>query len=92
MNLDTEEQAARLERLLVRVEVVPEASADARLPEGVSLAEKDRPILLAAIYSGATHLLTGDVSHFGPLFGQKAGGVLVLRPGTYLRPAEADPP
>lgn len=32
----------------------------------VSLPEKDRPILEAAIRCKATHLLTGDRKHFGP--------------------------
>jgi hypothetical protein len=55
------------------------------LPEGIDLPEKDSPILLAAIEAGATHLLTGDKKHFGKYFGQKVGGVLVLRPRDYLQ-------
>jgi hypothetical protein len=42
------------------------------------------PILLAAIASGATHLITGDLRDFKTLFGRKIGGVLVLRPRDYL--------
>jgi hypothetical protein len=34
---------------------------------------------------GATHLLTGDQQHFGPLFGQQIAGVLILSPGEYLQ-------
>lgn len=58
---------------------------DADLPEGVHLHEKDRPILAAAIEAGASHFLTGDKTHFGHLFGRTVSGVLVLRPGEYLR-------
>ena len=54
-------------------------------PAAMELADKDRPILAAAIQSGATHLLTGDKTHFGQLFGQCVGNMLVLTPGEYLR-------
>jgi hypothetical protein len=37
------------------------AAGKHELPEGVSLPEKDVPILLAAIEARATHLLTGDL-------------------------------
>lgn len=83
-NLADEAQRDRLAELLRCVELVAEADPrsfadDDRLPE------KDRPILRAAIRARATHLLTGDLSHFGPFFGQKLKGVLVLPPGAYLR-------
>ena len=55
------------------------------LPEGVSLPEKDVPILLAAIAARATYLLTGDLRHFGSYFGKRVEGILVLPPGEYLR-------
>jgi len=55
------------------------------LPRGVALPEKDVPILLAAIEARATHLLTGEVRHFGSYFGQRIEGILVLPPGEYLR-------
>ena len=50
----------------------------------MELAGKDRPVLLAAIGVGATHLLTGDFRHFGPYYGKRIEGVLVLPPGGYL--------
>jgi predicted nucleic acid-binding protein len=53
-------------------------------PEAISISKKDVPILLDAINARATHLLTGDKQHFGPLFGQKIGGVLILPPAHYL--------
>ena len=51
----------------------------------IALPDKDRPILLAAITARATHLLTGDVQHFGPYFGQQIDGVMILPPAAYLR-------
>jgi hypothetical protein len=52
---------------------------DDRLPE------KDRPILRAAVHARATHLVTGDVTHFGRFYGKRLQGVVVLSPGDYLR-------
>src|SRR5437879_2519148 len=43
------------------------------------------PILLAAIEARATHLITGDLRHFGPYFGKKIQCILVLPPGNYLK-------
>ena len=54
----------------------------------VDLPEKDRPILIAAIDAKATHLLTGDVKHFGAFYGQRVEGVLILLPAVYLRNAK----
>jgi len=77
-------QLPDLRALLATVNQVPDPPAAAVLPAGVTLPDKDRPILLSAMESQATHLLTGDVRHFGPYFGKNLGGVLVLRPGVYL--------
>lgn len=82
-NLPTPTQRERLERLLGAVRTVPEAG-DRPLPEGLRLPDKDRPIYLAARSAGATHLVTGDVTHFGPYFGRRIEGVLILTPGDYL--------
>lgn len=54
------------------------------LPPEITLVEKDRPILLAAMSVKATHLLTGDKLHFGHLFGTCVEGVLILPPADYL--------
>jgi len=82
-NLAEEAQKRRLARVVRRLEffdVVPR-----QLPPGISLPEKDVPIFLAAIEARATHLLTGDVRHFGPYYGRTVAGILVLSPGTYLK-------
>ncbi len=83
-NLPEGEPRVRLEALLADVEVGTEA-LELPLPAGVNLPAKDRPILLAAVHARATHLLTGDVTHFSPYFGQTIQGVRILRPAEYLR-------
>ena len=74
----------RLERIADGIETVADVG-EGTLPNGIELPVKDRPILLAALAAGATHLLTGDRAHFGPFFGQQVSGVRVERPGDYLR-------
>jgi predicted nucleic acid-binding protein len=44
------------------------------------LPEKDRPVLAAAIQHRCQALLTGDKTHFGPLYGQTIAGVSILSP------------
>jgi predicted nucleic acid-binding protein len=44
------------------------------------LADKDAPIMAAAVEAGADILVTGDRKDFAHLFGQKVEGVLVLNP------------
>ena len=83
-NLAVVEQRDRLDELLESVDSVPEG-VHRPLPEGLDLPTKDRPILQAAIAARATHLLTGDVTHFGAFFGQSIEGVLILPPADYLR-------
>jgi uncharacterized protein len=82
INLNHEVQRTRLVRLAGRVLL---DAGKHELPEGVSLPEKDVPILLAAIEARAPHLLTGDFRHFGSYFGKRVEGILVLPPGEYLR-------
>jgi uncharacterized protein len=84
-NLDGDGRA-RLEVLLSALEIVSDVAVGT-LPVGVELPEKDRPILVAAMAASATHLLTGDLAHFGVLYGRRIGGVLVQRPADYLRGA-----
>lgn len=55
------------------------------MPKGISIPEKDAPILLAAIEAKADYLLTGDIRHFGQYLGRKIGGVTVMLPGQYLK-------
>jgi uncharacterized protein len=78
------DRVARLNDLVSKMTVVA-GTRSGQLPEGVDLPDKDVPILLAAIDSGCSHLLTGDKRHFGTLNGKRIGGVLVQPPSQYLR-------
>ena len=82
INLTEQDQRMRLNRLSEKVQLFE--AAPRQLPRGISLPEKDVPILLAAIEARCTHLLSGDVRHFGPYFG-KIEGVSIVLPGDYLR-------
>jgi uncharacterized protein len=83
-NLIEPDARARLDGLLRDLDVVPEG-AERQLPPEVMLPTEDRPILLSAIAAGAAFLLTGDKRHFGPWFGKRIEGVIVLPPGDFLR-------
>jgi HEAT repeat protein len=82
-NLEDEDQLQRLGRLSSSLRLFEPGSA--RLPRGISLPDKDEPILLAALEARATHLLTGDIRHFGPYLGKSIAGLLIVLPGEYLR-------
>ncbi len=49
------------------------------------LPEKDRPVLAAAIQRRCDVLLTGDKTHFGPLYGRNLEGVTVHSPAGLAR-------
>jgi predicted nucleic acid-binding protein len=83
INLSDENQKSRLTKLSASLHLFE--AGQLPLPRGISLPEKDIPILLAAIASKATHLLTGDVRHFGPYFDRRIAGIAIVRPGDYLR-------
>ncbi len=83
INLTEDAQLRRLEKLSDNLNLFDSTSRE--LPRGVNLPGKDIPILLAAIEARCTHLITGDLRHFGPYFGKKLVGVLVLLPADYLR-------
>ena len=83
INLTEVAQRHRLDRLSVNLSFFDSASH--QLPRGANLPEKDIPILLAAIEAHCTHLITGDLRHFGPYFGKKLSGILVFPPADYLR-------
>jgi predicted nucleic acid-binding protein len=84
-NLETSVQHAALSELLRHVKVLIFHPGSSLLPSGLELPNNDRPILEAAIYSQATHLLTGDMKAFGAYYGRTLAGVLILPPAMYLR-------
>ena len=83
-NLADDDQRHRLDTLGRACEIVPTTVA-AALPEGLVLPPGDRTIFLAAMAAHATHLLTGDRTHFGPYYGRTIAGVLILPPSAYLQ-------
>jgi hypothetical protein len=83
INLTEEHQHRRLSRLSEQIQLFD--AVHGKLPRGISLPEKDVPIMLAAIAARCTHLLSGDVRHFGAYFGKKIEGVAIILPGDYLR-------
>jgi predicted nucleic acid-binding protein len=76
--------APALESMCTGVTVAAEAPASLPIPGGIEIPSKDAPILAAVISSGCSCLLTGDMRHFGPLFGRAIGGVMVLTPAQYF--------
>ena len=83
-NLDLSEQRKRLESLLVKLDVISLCHEEITLPKDVIIKEKDKPILLAAIFARADYLITGDFADFGPFYGKKIKDVLILPPAQYL--------
>jgi uncharacterized protein len=83
INLAENAQRRRLPKLARHVHFFD--AAPRQLPADISLPEKDVPIFLAAIAARATHLITGDVRHFGLYFSKQIAGILVLPPADYLK-------
>lgn len=83
LNLNEDVQRHRLAELLLTVQFCD--APDRELPRGISLPKKDAPILLAAIEVRATHLLTGDVRHFGSYFGKTPTGPLACKADSHWR-------
>ena len=81
-NLDSPEQRAELQKLIGRMEVLTSSPGERHLT--IDLPPKDRPILLGAIESKASYLITGDFTHFGKYYGKTIEGVLILTPSDYL--------
>lgn len=84
-NLTDANQRTRLEGLLQKMEVGEAMMLPPELRGKIDLPEKDWPVLGGAAAAGATHLITGDLRHFGAYFGKKVLGVLVLKPADYLK-------
>ena len=87
-NLPDRAQLLRIELLLESVEVVGAGVLEPDRKEGVTLPDKDWPILSGAVVADATHLITGDLQDFGRYFGERPLGVLVLPPAMYLAQTE----
>lgn len=73
--------AQRLSALAGKVDV---SALTALLAGDHGLLKKDHPILEAAIGSGCTVLLTGDVTHFEHLIGMEVEGTRVMTVSMFL--------
>lgn len=72
-----------LERLLADCHSAPFQPVTPEISQPlVALAEKDRPVLAAAIRLGCDVLVTGDRTHFGALYGSQLQGVEIHSPAT----------
>ncbi len=69
-----------LEAMAARINVGGLLAGGTLLPETLVLPEKDRPVLAAAIQHRCGILVTGDRTHFGPLYGKTIRGVTVMSP------------
>ena len=63
-----------------QLHVAPRQTVDTALAITLPLAEKDRPVLAAAIRLRCSVLLTGDRTHYGALFGKVLHGVTIHSP------------
>jgi predicted nucleic acid-binding protein len=84
-NITDEIQKARFNRLLESFEIIA-TRFDTRDPRlyGVVLPPKDQPVLIDALDAMATHLVTGDRSHFGRYYGKQLAGIWIMTPNDYL--------
>ena len=78
------EQIQRYRRFSESLRVIREWT-HIRIPDWVSIREKDIPIIQAAIAAQATYLVTGDARDFGDYFGQTIAGVEIILPADYLQ-------
>jgi predicted nucleic acid-binding protein len=76
---------AALAGLLKRMKTVPARPHVAALDALTVLPEKDRPVLAAAIQARCDALVTGDIAHFGPLYGKAVHGVKIHSPQSLYR-------
>lgn len=84
-NLEAKFPAAMkdFEDLMMQVEA--SAGTCGSLPAEIApeLPEKDRPVLAASIHNRCEILLTGDKTHFGPLYGRTVEGVVIHSPASF---------
>jgi len=72
--------AQALDNLVAKLELAALPPAHAALSANIPLPEKDKPVLLASLSARCEVLVTGDRTHFGPLFGKRIGAVVIHSP------------
>ncbi len=83
-NLTHPDQHKRLDTLIKPIEVHTEYD-ETLIPPNITLRDKDRPILAAAIGTRAHYLITGDSRDFGSFYGKQISNVMILTPSEYLQ-------
>jgi predicted nucleic acid-binding protein len=73
----------RFEALLNRTMLVSDGPIQI-IPPSVRLVPKDLAILAAAIHSSVDYLVTGDLNHFGHLYGTTVSHIRILAPAPFL--------
>ena len=73
---------ATLQELVGRLTIVP--SPPPVLTSPIELPPGDREAFVAAVASGSSHFLTGDLRHFGSYVGKRVAGVRIQTPAGYL--------
>lgn len=76
-------QISRFEELLAKTEIAADPKRCV-LPPEITLVEKDRPIVAAAIHARVDFLITGDKRHFGHLYHRTIAGVRIISPAEFL--------
>ena len=86
-NLERKAPPEALSRMNTILKALRVVEHDPDMPFPIMLVEKDRPIFQAALGWGASHLLTGDLKHFGPIMNQptKTRGVVVQTVAEFLQ-------
>jgi hypothetical protein len=69
-----------LDAFLSRMHVAAARPDSETVEAALVIAEKDRPVLAAAIRLGCEALVTGDRTHFGAFYGKRLGGVAIHSP------------
>ncbi|MCA1790969.1 MAG: hypothetical protein LC667_14270 [Thioalkalivibrio sp.] len=84
-NLSARHQTRRLKQLIQALHIVETTTVPDSVRKGITLPDKDWPILGGALAADSTHLITGDLKHFGRYFQKQIAGILILPPADYLR-------
>jgi uncharacterized protein len=80
LEMNGPEGLTALEALQQQTEVAPFRTSELSAEEAALLPEKDRPVLAAAIRLRCDALVTGDLTHFGKLYGAIVRGVAIHSP------------